>query len=121
MHGDVEEQRDHMVFDMYRGDWHVKAHGAVERPRKGNHGLMAGCAFEKMLKSCLGPIKWTKLHHTSGGMRDQLGAQKSALTRANVVLSDGKQHVPGSWWRLQRVRPWSSVRARTDMETGICS
>lgn len=30
---------------MYGVDWHITAHGAVAQPRRGNRGLVAGCAF----------------------------------------------------------------------------
>lgn len=40
------------------GDRHLKAHGAVVRPRTGGHGLVAGCALAKgILEAFLAPIK----------------------------------------------------------------
>lgn len=47
-----------MVFDMCQGYRHVRAHGAVAQPRRGNHGLVAGCAFAKDLrKAFIHPVK----------------------------------------------------------------
>lgn len=43
-----------MVFDMSTSGRHVWAHGAMARPRQGNRGLVAGCAFAKdILKAFL--------------------------------------------------------------------
>lgn len=47
-----------LVFDMYKGDKNVRAHGAVARPKKGNHGFVAGCVFaQDILKACLTEAK----------------------------------------------------------------
>lgn len=47
-----------MVLDMYQGDRHVRAHGAAAQPRKGNHGLVASCAFAQgIFKAFIRPVK----------------------------------------------------------------
>lgn len=105
-----------MVFVMYQGDRHVRAHGAVAQPRRGNHGLVAGCAFPKdILKAFLRPLK----EECPGGrprdyvgdtilqmqgdttescatqMNEQLDKLNDALRRGNMVLNDGTQQVLG--------------------------
>lgn len=47
-----------VVFDMYKGSKHIRAHGAVAQPRSGHHGSVAGCAFARdRLKSFIGPLQ----------------------------------------------------------------
>lgn len=60
-----------LVFNMYAGRRHVKAHGAVARPRRGNHGLAAACAFVKdLLKTFLAePLQQCRM----GKPRDCVG------------------------------------------------
>lgn len=46
------------MIDLYKGDRHVKACGAVAQPHNGNHGLVAGCAFAKdILKAFMATSK----------------------------------------------------------------
>lgn len=99
-----------MVFDMYTGDIHVKTHGAVAQPRRGNHGLAAGCAFAKdILKAFMATLKTecpegkpgdyahnstlsmerTTAAECAARMHAQLEKLNSALRRDNMALNDG--------------------------------
>lgn len=55
-----------LVVGMYNRQRHVKVRGAVAKPRKGNHGLDAGCALtQDMLKAFRGTVKHRSVQKAS--------------------------------------------------------
>jgi len=103
-----------MVMNIYSGPRLVRAHGAVALPVKGNHGLIAGCAFAKdVLKAFLKEAAEVArpLHFrdyvddmtlmTVGSTGDLaarslhrgLGRVKHVLRRDNMILNDTKEQV----------------------------
>lgn len=96
-----------MVFDLHQGDRHVRAHGAVAQPRRGNHGLVAGCAFAKdILKACTRPLKQEcpggrppllyRRHHAPGARRHsaELRSADERTVEQAQRCAEEEQHGP---------------------------
>lgn len=58
MASDLQVRLANMILDLHNGDRHFNAHGVVAKSLTGNQGLVARCAFAKViLKACKATVK----------------------------------------------------------------
>lgn len=129
-----------MVFDMFKGSRHISARGAVAQPRRGHHGLVAGCAFAKDLlkpfigqmkrecpggrpRDCVGDITLQVQGDIAQGcaaqMHEKLDKLKGALRRENMVHNDSKAQLLGLTEELRQAWERNGTSTKVAQDLGV--
>ena len=120
-----------MAMSIYSGPRYIRVHGAVAKPARGRHGLIAGCSFAKdILKAFLVPISALARGTTfrdyvddmvitsTGKQADQavnklikdLRQIKKALREDNMQLNEAKEQIFGPTACIRKA--WKSATGR---------
>lgn len=98
-----------MVFSVHGADRHIKAHGAVAPPQRGNRGLIAGCAIAKdFLKAFLAePLRQC----LAGQPRDHVDDMTLQITEAEPGLCARMESAPRGLPTALEAETWSLTQA----------